>query len=215
MRLVLMGAPGAGKGTQAVRLRDVLDVVHVSTGEILRDAVQEGSALGRKVKQYLDSGQLVTDALIGDVMAHRLDRPDARKGFILDGFPRTVEQVGILDRVLEGLGVSLDRVLMLTAPVGEVVRRLSGRRVCPKCNAVYHVEAQPPKSAGVCDACGSALVQRPDDMEQVIRERLEVYDRQTLPIAETYRQRGLLTELDATGDPDEVFELVRQSLGAP
>lgn len=205
-----MGAPGAGKGTQAVRLRDRLGVVHVSTGEILRDAVQAGSALGRRVKQYLASGQLVPDALIGDVMAERLDRPDARRGFILDGFPRTMAQVEILDRVLEKLGVSLDRVVMLTVPVDEVIRRLSGRRVCPKCNAVYHVEAQLPKSAGVCDACGSALVQRPDDMEQVIRDRLEVYDRQTLPIAETYGARGLLASLNALGDPDEVFGRVRQ-----
>jgi len=209
-----MGAPGAGKGTQAVRLRDRLRVIHVSTGEILRDAIQEGSPLGKKVKQYLDSGQLVPDALIGDVMAARLDRRDAQQGFILDGFPRTEAQVTILDEVLDKLGVSLDRVVMLAAPVDEVVRRLSGRRVCPKCNAVYHVEAQPPKSAGVCDDCGSALVQRQDDMEGVIRDRLAVYERQTLPIAATYRERGLLTDLDAIGDPDEVFRRVVDSLEA-
>jgi len=209
-----MGAPGAGKGTQAVRLRERLGVIHVSTGEILRDAVQAGSVLGRKVKQYLASGQLVPDTLIGDLMAERLARPDAEQGFILDGFPRTLAQVEILDGVLEKLGVSLDRVVMLTAPVDEVIRRLSGRRVCPKCNAVYHVEAQPPRSAGVCDACGSALVQRPDDMEQVIRERLAVYERQTLPIAESYGARGVLTSLDGIGDPDEVFERVCRSLGA-
>ena len=210
---------GTGLTIETLKVRADVDegIALVDVDQTFRngtDAVQEGTALGRKVKEFLDSGQLVTDALIADVMAERLDRPDAKKGFILDGFPRTLPQVDILDRVMEKLGVSLDRVVMLAAPVDEVVRRLSGRRVCPSCNAVFHVESQPPKSAGVCDNCGSALVQRPDDMEEVIRDRLAVYERQTLPIADVYRERGLLTDMDAIGDPDDVFERVVASLEA-
>ena len=207
-----MGMPGVGKGTQATRLKDRLGAIHVSTGEILREAVQNDSPLGRKVKDYLDSGQLVPDEVIGDVMGARLGRADAGEGFILDGFPRTLEQVKILDRVLQRLGVTLDRAFLLVAPVDEIVKRLSGRRVCPGCAAVYHVDHQPPKSAGVCDSCGSALVQRPDDMEEVVRQRLDVYIKQTLPIADAYRERGLLHEVDATGSPDRVFDRLEQRL---
>lgn len=199
-----MGPPGVGKGTQAVYLRERLGVPHVSTGDLLRAAVQEGTPLGRKAKGYMESGQLVPDSLIGDLLSQRLARSDAGVGFVLDGFPRTVEQVGILDGVLEGLGVGIDRVAILTAPEAEIVRRLSGRRTCPGCGAVYHVDSRPPESAGVCDACGSALVQRPDDAEDVIRERLRVYLAQTLPVAGTYRERGLLVEVDGSGNPEDV-----------
>ncbi|HEX6853552.1 MAG TPA: nucleoside monophosphate kinase, partial [Candidatus Polarisedimenticolaceae bacterium] len=141
---------------------------------------------------------------IGDLLGERLAQPDAVAGFILDGFPRTVEQVGILDGVLAGRGARLDRVLMLVAPEAEIVRRLSGRRTCPSCGAVFHLESRPPKAAGVCDACGSALVQRPDDTEEVIRERLRVYAAQTVPVAEAYGNRGLLLEIDGTGEPEAV-----------
>ena len=200
-----MGPPGVGKGTQAARLRQRLGVPHVSTGDILREAVSAGTPLGKRVKSYVDSGQLVPDELVGDLIGERLGKPDARSGFVLDGFPRTIEQVGILDRVLARLGVALDRVFMMEVSEAEVVRRLSGRRVCPRCNSVYHLESRPPKSAGVCDACGSALVQRPDDAESVIRERLRVYSSQTLPVAEAYRSRGLIQRVDGTGDPETVF----------
>lgn len=207
-----MGMPGSGKGTQAALLAQALGIVHVSTGDILRDAVKSGSALGRKVRGFLEAGTLVPDEVLGDLVAERLSRADARRGFVLDGYPRTGEQVGFLDRVLERLGTALDAVFLLTAPADEVVRRLTGRRVCPGCDAVFHVDTRPPKSAGVCDGCGSALVQRPDDREEVILERLEVYTKQTLPIARAYTERGLLCEVNGTGHPQVVFARVQAGL---
>lgn len=209
-----MGMPGVGKGTQAASLRQALEVPHVSTGDILREAVREGSPLGRKVKGVLEAGELVSDSMMGELIVVRLGREDTGRGFILDGFPRTREQVTILDGVLERLGIQLDAVFLLTAPAEEIVRRLSGRRVCPECSEVYHLEARLPESAGVCDACGSALVQRPDDTEEVVRGRLRVYAEQTLPLAEVYRERKLLHETDATGEPDVVFERLKQALAS-
>jgi adenylate kinase len=213
MRIVLMGMPGVGKGTQATRLRDALHLLHVSTGDILREAIQTGSALGKRVREFLDSGALVPDDLMAELITERLSRSDASAGFILDGFPRTAEQVSILDRVLESLSVKLDVVFLLSAPEEEIVSRLSGRRICPGCGEVYHVDNRPPGSAGVCDSCGSALVQRPDDTKSVILDRLEVYKNQTLPVVATYGERGLLQEIDASGDPATVFERLRTAVG--
>lgn len=212
MRVILMGPPGVGKGTQAEKLRDHLGVLHVSTGDLLREAVKEGTPVGRKVRPFVESGGLVPDDLMGDLIAERLGGTDAAAGFILDGFPRTVEQVGILDRVLERLGVSLDQAIALTAAEAEIVRRLTGRRICPSDGAVYHIESRPPKSPGTCDKCGSALVQRADDTEEVIRNRLEVYGRQTLPVMDAYRERGTLLEVDASGSPAEVFERLKAGI---
>lgn len=199
-----MGPPGVGKGTQASRIAESLGVVHVSTGDILREAVGGGTALGRRVREFVEGGQLVPDDLMGDLIENRLAARDATSGFILDGFPRTVEQIAILDRVLANLEVRADHVFLLTAPEDEIVRRLSGRRVCPNCNAVYHLESKPPASAGVCDACSSALIQRADDEEDVIRERLRVYEEQTAPVAKEYESRGILVHIDGTGTPDQV-----------
>lgn len=213
MRVVLVGPPGVGKGTQASRLKTLLGVPHVSTGDILRSAMAEGSALGKKVREYVESGRLVPDELMGDLIAERMAKADARDGFVLDGFPRTLAQVAILDRVLETGSMRLDRVVMFVAPEEVIVGRLSGRRTCPKCGEVYHLESRPPASAGVCDACGSALVQRPDDTEEVIRKRLSVYESQTLPVAQAYRDRGLLASVDAFGDVDAVFGRAREALG--
>ena len=212
MNVVLMGPPGVGKGTQSQSMRIALRVPHVSTGDILRQAVQQDTALGREARPFVESGKLVPDELMGDMIAERLGRKDARAGFILDGFPRTREQVVILDRVLKQVGVRLDRVFMMTTPEFEIVRRLSGRRSCPKCGVVYHLESRPPAVQNVCDACGSALVQRPDDAEDVIRQRLEVYGQQTLPVAEIYRSRGLLREVDGTGDAEIVFDRLKAEL---
>ena len=208
-----MGMPGVGKGTQGAFLNSDLGVPHVSTGDILRQAVREGSSLGSQVKGTLESGRLVSDELMAELIVERLGRADAREGFILDGFPRTKEQVAILDTVLERLGITLDGVLLLTADEEEVVRRLINRRACPKCLAVFHLENKPPASPGVCDDCGSALVQRPDDMESVIRDRLRVYAERTLPAAESYRERDLLREIDATGTPAAIAQRVREALG--
>jgi adenylate kinase len=214
MRVVLMGPPGVGKGTQAEQMQALLGVPHVSTGNILRAAIQEdGSPLGPKVRAFVENGRLVPDALIGDLIAERLGRKDTEAGFILDGFPRTLEQVTILEGVLGRLGLELDKVLMLKAPEAEIVRRLSGRRTCPKCGSVFHLESRPPKAEGVCDVCGSMLVQRPDDTEQVIRERMKVYSDQTIPVAEAYRAKGLLVEVDGFGDVGAVRARLRTGLG--
>ncbi len=212
MRLVFIGPPGVGKGTQAVRLTESLRVPHVSTGDILRQGMREGTAVGRKAREFVDAGKLVPDEVMGDLIAERLAKPDARDGFVLDGFPRTVAQISILDDVLGRLGVVLDRVFVLVAPEQEIVRRLGGRRVCPQNGEVYHVESHPPKSPGVCDSCGTALIQRPDDAEEVIRERLGVYAELTEPVAAAYAERGLLVEIDGTGDPDAVFGRLQQGL---
>jgi adenylate kinase len=208
-----MGPPGVGKGTQAVRLKSLLGVPHVSTGDILRAAMQEGSALGRQVRGYVEGGQLVPDELVGDLIAERLSRRDAAAGFVLDGFPRTLAQVEILSRVLGKLGMPLAKVFLLRAPQSEIVRRLAGRRTCPKCGAVYHLESRPPKSSGVCDVCGAALVQRPDDTEEVIGERLKVFEAMTSPVAEAYRAQGLLVEIDGAGDAEAVGQRIESSLG--
>ncbi len=209
-----MGPPGVGKGTQAEAMQSLLGVPHVSTGNILRAAIREtGSALGKQVRGFVESGKLVPDGLMGDLIAERLENKDAAPGFILDGFPRTVEQVGILDGVLSKLGLSLDKVIMLVVPEAEIVRRLSGRRTCPNCGAVYHLESRPPKASGICDVCGFALVQRPDDTESVIHERMRVYRDQTAPVASAYRDKGVLTEIDGTGDVDTVRARLRSGLG--
>jgi adenylate kinase len=214
MRVVVLGPPGVGKGTQATRLRQELGVPHVSTGDILREAVQKGTPLGKRARSFMDSGKLVPDDLMGELIAERLAQPDAASGFVLDGFPRTAEQVGILDAVLAKISAGIDRVLALEAPSAEIVRRLSGRRICPKCSSVYHIDSRPPASPGVCDGCGSALVQRPDDEEEVIRERLKVFEAQTLPMMKIYRERGLLKEVNASGDAESVFAALRSELAA-
>ena len=209
-----MGPPGVGKGTQAEQMQALLGVPHVSTGNILRAAIQQhGSALGRQVRGFVESGRLVPDDLMGNLIAETLERKDATKGFILDGFPRTLEQVSILDSVLVRLNLGLDRVVMLEVPEAEIVRRLSGRRTCPQCGSVFHLESRPPIAQGVCDACSTALVQRPDDTEKVIRERLRVYAAQTAPVADAYRAKGILAEIDGVGDVDTVFARLRSGLG--
>lgn len=204
MRVVLIGPPGVGKGTQAAFLRERLGVPHVSTGDILRSAVKDGTPLGIEAKGFVESGKLVPDDLMGNLIEERLGRADAAAGFVLDGFPRTVEQVAILDRVLTSLGVRLDRVISLVAPENEIVRRLSGRRTCPSCGSVFHVDSKPPAVPGTCDACGAALIQRPDDSESVIRERLRVFRTQTQPVTEAYRGQGILVEIDGAGTPESV-----------
>ncbi len=214
MRLVLMGMPGVGKGTQAMRLSESLGVVHLSTGDILREAVKAEMPLGLKAKDTMASGKLVPDELIGDMISERLARQDVGSGFILDGFPRTIEQVAILDRVLEQRGTSLDRVVLLGVSEQEIVRRLSGRRVCESCGAVYHMESKPSSKGEACERCDGALAQRSDDTEEVIRERLRVYREQTLPIADAYRERGLLVNVEGTGAPEEVFARLQAELVA-
>jgi adenylate kinase len=212
LNLVLLGPPGAGKGTQADRLRKDFSLPYYSTGIILREAVEAQSELGRKAKEYMDNGDLVPDELICEVIAERFDSGEADDGFLLDGFPRTIGQAEMLDRLLDSRGRELCAVLLVDAPDDEVVRRLSGRRTCAKGQHVYHVEFDPPKHEGVCDQDGSRLIQRDDDKPETVRKRLAVYHEQTEPLVDWYDGKGLLRRLDGTRSPDEVHDRIRATL---
>lgn len=210
-RLILLGAPGAGKGTQAAYLKDQWGLTHISTGDILRAEVEAGSELGQAAKGYMDSGALVPDDLIISMMEGRL-KGLADQGYILDGFPRTVAQAEALDAMLGRIGQTLDAVVNLVVGDAELIRRLTGRRVCPSCKAVYHVDTMPPRVAGVCDVCGSALIQRDDDKIEAITNRLQVYLAKTQPLIDYYASRGLLETIDGTIGVPQVAEAIRRRL---
>jgi adenylate kinase len=212
LNLILIGPPGAGKGTQAERLVDDFDLPYYATGDILRDAVREESELGKEAKEYMDDGKLVPDEVICRVIMERLDSDEAADGFLLDGFPRTVPQVEALDDALDRRGRSLTAALLIDAPDEEVIRRLSGRRICVKNQHVYHVEFDPPKNEGVCDQDGSRLIQRDDDKPETIKERLGVYHEQTEAVIAWYEEKGLLRRFDGTRSPDEVHGHIRATL---
>jgi adenylate kinase len=209
LNLILFGPPGAGKGTQAERLQGDFQLPFISTGDMLRANVKEGTELGKQAQRYMDAGDLVPDELIVAMAAERLQEEDARDGFILDGFPRTLEQARALDRQLSELGRRVTAALLVDVPDEEVVRRLSGRRVCVKAGHNYHVEFDPPKHEGVCDQDGSRLVQRDDDKPDVIRNRLRVYHDQTEPLIDYYDEQGLMRRIDGTRNPAEVHDHIR------
>ena len=204
MRLVLLGPPGAGKGTQARALAALWGIPQVSSGDLLRAVVREDSDLGREAASYMDRGQLVPDELVLKLIAERLKNKDARKGFILDGFPRNVSQAEALGKGLDRVGLKLDKAVAVIVPDEEIVKRISGRRTCAKCNAMYHVAFEPPAKPGVCDKCGGELYQREDDAEETVRERLKVFAEATRPLLDHYGQQGLLAQVDGVGSTDEV-----------
>jgi adenylate kinase len=213
LNLILLGPPGAGKGTQAERLREDFSLPHISTGDILRAEVAEGSELGRKAKRFMDAGELVPDEVIVEMITRRLGAGDARDGFLLDGFPRNAEQADALAEALAGLERRLTAALLIEVPDDEVVRRLAGRRVCVKNpNHIYHVEFDPPKHEGVCDQDGSRLIQRDDDQEETIRRRLQVYHSQTEPLIDHYDRAGLLRRFDGMRNPEEVHAHIRATV---
>lgn len=207
-----MGPPGAGKGTQAERLVDDFDLPYYATGDILREAIREGSALGREAEEYVDRGDLVPDDVICRVIMERIDSAEAEDGFLLDGFPRTVNQAEALDEALEGRGRLLTATLLVDTPDQEVIRRLSGRRICVKNQHVYHLEFDPPKNEGVCDQDGSRLIQREDDRPETVQKRLDVFHEQTEPLIEWYEEKGLLRRFDGSRSPDEVHGHIRATL---
>jgi adenylate kinase len=214
VRLVFLGPPGAGKGTQARELAHEWGVPQIATGDMLREAVAADTPLGRQARGYMERGALVPDDVIVGLIAERLAQPDAKRGFILDGFPRTTPQAEALDRLLAEVGQRLDRVIFFEVSEAELLQRLTGRRTCPKCQATYHVATAPPLREGVCDRCGSALIQRDDDREATVRARLRVYAEQTAPLLEYYRRRGSLATVAGEGTIPSIRAGVRRAAGA-
>lgn len=212
LNLILLGPPGAGKGTQAERIREDFDLAYIATGDMLRQAVTDGSDLGLRAKAFMDAGELVPDDVIIGVIIERVQGDDARDGFLLDGFPRTIGQADALGHALDGLGRQLSGVLLIDAPAEEIVRRISGRRVSAASGRVYHLEFDPPAADGVCDADGSELIQREDDKPETVRKRLEVYEQQTAPLVSYYEEQSLLHRVDGTATPSEVHDHIRATI---
>ncbi len=214
MRIILMGPPGSGKGTQAKLLIARLGIPQVSTGDMLRAAVKAGAPLGREAKAYMERGALVPDGVIVGLVRERLQAEDCAAGYILDGFPRTLAQAEALEAALVWLGHTVDHALCLEVPHEELVQRIAGRRTCRNCWAMYHVRFSPSKREGVCDACGGETYQREDDREETVRQRLRVYDEQTAPVIRFYDARGLLRRIPGTGEIAEIFSRMMTALGA-
>ncbi|MEA4922411.1 MAG: adenylate kinase [Eubacteriaceae bacterium] len=214
MNLVLLGPPGAGKGTQAVRLTKQYDIPHISTGDIFRENIKNGTDLGQKAQEYMSAGELVPDSLVIEIALDRLDRDDCKNGFLLDGFPRTVQQAEALDKYLEGKGTALDRVLDIDVEKDILVDRLISRRVCKDCGATYNVKGIPPKKEGICDVCGGQLQQRADDTEETVNNRIEVYDSQTKPLVDYYDRAGNIAHLDGSIGFEKLFDEIVKILGA-
>ncbi|HEX6084331.1 MAG TPA: adenylate kinase [Thermoanaerobaculia bacterium] len=211
MKIIFIGPPGSGKGTQAKRLASRFDIPHISTGDMLREAVTGGTPLGQQAAPIMAAGGLVPDDLMIGIINERLARPDAQKGFILDGFPRTLVQAEKLDGIV-GNGTDPLRVLQLLVPDDAIVQRITMRRTCAQCGAIYHLENNPPANGSVCDRCGAEVIARPDDTEEAVRKRLESFHRQTMPVATYYKSKSILREVDGVGPLDVVFERIEKSL---
>ncbi len=208
MKIIMLGAPGAGKGTQAKRIAEKYGIPHISTGDIFRANIKNGTELGKEAKKYMDEGQLVPDELTVRILLDRVADPDCRNGYVLDGFPRTIPQAEVLTKELEKLGEKVDFAIDVDVPDENIINRMSGRRACLKCGATYHLEYLKPAKDGICDKCGSELVLRDDDKPETVKKRLGVYHEQTQPLIDYYTKAGVLHTVDGTKDPDEVFEAI-------
>ena len=212
MRLILLGPPGAGKGTQASSIVAEYGITHISTGDIFRHNIKNETELGKKVKSYLDKGQLVPDELTIDLVWDRLSKDDCKKGFLLDGFPRTINQAEALQKGLEERGLKLDKVINIDVDKNILVKRLSGRRVCKNCGETYHIDNKPTLKDGVCDKCSGEVIQRSDDNEKTVLDRIEVYEKQTFPLIDFYKNLGLILTVDGTLSIEDVFSQIKESL---
>ncbi len=213
LRLILLGPPGAGKGTQAVSIVKRYNIPHISTGDMFRKNIKEGTDLGKKAKEYMDKGLLVPDDLVVAIVKDRLTESDCQEGFLLDGFPRTVNQANALDTELKSLNYELSNVINIDVEKEELIERAVGRRVCKDCGATYHVKFNPPKKENICDVCGGELIQRKDDTVETVTKRIEVYLEQTQPLIDYYGKKGILINIDGKQDIDKVFEDIVVSLG--
>ena len=213
MKIVMLGAPGAGKGTQAKMIADQYSIPHISTGDIFRANIKEGTELGKEAKSYMDKGQLVPDELTVKILLDRVAKEDCKNGYVLDGFPRTIPQAEVLEDALTKLNDKIDYAINVEVPDENIVRRMSGRRACLSCGATYHIVHIPPKAEGVCDRCGKDLVLRDDDKEETVQKRLNVYHEQTQPLIDFYEKKSVLKEVDGTVDMKDVFAAITRILG--
>ena len=213
MKIIMLGAPGAGKGTQAKMIADRYGIPHVSTGDIFRANIKNGTELGKQAKAYMDKGELVPDELTVKILLDRVAQADCKNGYVLDGFPRTIPQAEVLDKELDRLGESIDYAIDVDVPDENIVKRMGGRRACVTCGATYHIEHVPPKKEGICDNCGGELILRDDDKPETVQNRLNVYHTQTQPLIDFYNAKGVLREVDGTKDMMEVFDSITAILG--
>lgn len=214
MKIIMLGAPGAGKGTQAKKIAEKYQIPHISTGDIFRANIKNGTELGKKAKTYMDQGLLVPDELVVDLVVDRVGQDDCKNGYVLDGFPRTIPQAESLDAALAKLGESIDYAINVEVPDENIIRRMGGRRACVGCGATYHIVYNAPKTENVCDACGEKLILRDDDKPETVQKRLAVYHDQTQPLIDYYEKAGVLKEVDGTVDMDDVFKAITAILGA-
>lgn len=213
MKIIMLGAPGAGKGTQAIKIAEKYGLPHISTGDIFRYNIKNNTELGKKAKEYMDKGQLVPDDLTVSILLDRVAKEDCNKGYILDGYPRTIKQAEVLEEALEKLKERIDYALNVVVPDENIIERMSGRRTCPNCGETYHIVYNNTKVDGVCDKCTEKLIQRPDDMPETVKKRLEVYHSQTKPLEDFYKKRNVYKEVDGTKTMEDVFKDICELLG--